>query len=680
MNGNLAPPEQFDNLGLSLSGGGVRAVGFHLGTLDVLERLGLLEKVSILSTVSGGSLVGIGYALFLKTRDQAQPPRSFGDFYNDYFNFLPQLNTMEELVKGLNEPSPSGRRTVVGAMARIYRDHYFEPVYGDPKFGIFWDAQPEIHLKDMIFNATDFKTGLAFRFQRNMQNQDRIGNEQVFLEESHAQELYMADIMTTSSCLPALLEPMIMPEDYRLPDAVKADIDTHFKTNCYVELDYVALMDGGMLDNQGVSGILLSLLRNRQDPGLPLPPPVLPAMSAFDYGLQWRSRVRASEAITDQPMNVSVKQVSETEDPSPLSAPLSGEATTEVDPLSLFNLAIQDLDLLIVSDTPVYKEPEDRYFPKKHLFNVFTGIKNRLMSFSLIFYVLVWLLIFIAGVVSLALVIWGLISVWMAALPGTGFFKAILDAIAASTFPGPLKIGLVAMVFVAIPVMLIHLGSWALTWILARKAEDQMDALIPRRGNVDRKSLWHYIKRLKVKEFWLLIKLRLLSVMRLASSIFMNRVRQLSYRWLLEMEELESRFIPNEIFKLRVLNASAGAGSMTPRGPHPLPGWLSATTPQIDTIVEKSSRMKTQIYLDHRDVPGERAEDNLEMLAACGNLTTCFNILEYLWQVHGNGDLSNNGDDAFPAKPHAEALFIATRTLWDQLQVDPYFYVNDRRT
>ena len=105
---------------------------------------------------------------------------------------------------------------------------------------------------------------------------------------------------------------------------------------------------------------------------------------------------------------------------------------------------------------------------------------------------------------------------------------AILDAIAASTFPGPLKIGLVAMVFVAIPVMLIHLGSWALTWILARKAEDQMDALIPRRGNVDRKSLWHYIKRLKVQEFWLLIKLRLLSVMRLASSIFMNRVRQLS--------------------------------------------------------------------------------------------------------------------------------------------------------
>jgi NTE family protein len=51
-----------ERIALSLSGGGTRAMGFHLGTLSYLDRIGLLEKVRILSTVSGGSAIGIGYA------------------------------------------------------------------------------------------------------------------------------------------------------------------------------------------------------------------------------------------------------------------------------------------------------------------------------------------------------------------------------------------------------------------------------------------------------------------------------------------------------------------------------------------------------------------------------------------------------------------------------------------
>ncbi|WP_407525786.1 patatin-like phospholipase family protein [Methylobacterium oryzisoli] len=44
-------------VGLSLSGGGIRAAVFHLGVLRRLARDNLLEQVSSLSTVSGGSLV-----------------------------------------------------------------------------------------------------------------------------------------------------------------------------------------------------------------------------------------------------------------------------------------------------------------------------------------------------------------------------------------------------------------------------------------------------------------------------------------------------------------------------------------------------------------------------------------------------------------------------------------------
>ncbi len=668
MSGNLTPPEQFEKLGLALSGGGVRAVGFHLGTLEVLEQLGLLEKVRTLSTVSGGSLVGIGYALSLKV----QPAISFTDFFKAFFEFLPPLNTMDELAEGVDELSPSGHRTMVGAMSRIYRDHYFGQYFGNPKFSIFWQATPKIHLENLVFNATDFKTGLAFRFQYNDTNQGKIGSDQVTLTEAQAGEFYMSDIMTTSACLPAMLEPMLIPQDYELTDTVKQDIRNHFQANCQVEFDYVALMDGGMLDNQGVTGILSALAQNIQ----PQPPSPLPSpLSPWDYGQLWRSRFDTKVAPDIDTVSYSMTGAADSviRDELPMDSPEPGpvDSTEDTDTTgtSLLELAIEDLDLLIISDTPGYKAPEKRYFPKKDLFAQFTGVVRWLLNRTLNFYFIVWLILFLAGVASLVLVIWGLVSAWLAAPPGTGFIKAILDVISASNFPGPLKIGLIAMVFVAIPIMIVHMVGWAFAWIKARDLEDVLNATIPLRG----KSLWHYIKGLRVRELWHMTKLRLLSVLRLTSEIFMNRVRQLSYRWVLEKPSLEARIIPNEIFKLKVVG---GAGSMTPRGPHQLPNWLTTTTADIDDIVEVASSMKTQIHLD--DQPGQSAEDNLKLLVSCGQITTSFNLLEYLWQFHSDGNV--NSPDPFPGKPAAKALFDATRIIWDKLKLDPYHYVNLRLT
>lgn len=53
MDAGVAP-----RIGLALSGGGSRAIAFHLGCLRALKRLGLLDHVAILSTVSGGSVIG----------------------------------------------------------------------------------------------------------------------------------------------------------------------------------------------------------------------------------------------------------------------------------------------------------------------------------------------------------------------------------------------------------------------------------------------------------------------------------------------------------------------------------------------------------------------------------------------------------------------------------------------
>jgi NTE family protein len=47
----------FSDIVLSLSGGGYRAAAFHLGTLEMLDELGLLGNLSVLSTVSGEQLL-----------------------------------------------------------------------------------------------------------------------------------------------------------------------------------------------------------------------------------------------------------------------------------------------------------------------------------------------------------------------------------------------------------------------------------------------------------------------------------------------------------------------------------------------------------------------------------------------------------------------------------------------
>lgn len=53
-------------LGLALSGGGFRASLFHLGVLSRLAELDLLRQVEVISTVSGGSILGSLYCLEVK--------------------------------------------------------------------------------------------------------------------------------------------------------------------------------------------------------------------------------------------------------------------------------------------------------------------------------------------------------------------------------------------------------------------------------------------------------------------------------------------------------------------------------------------------------------------------------------------------------------------------------------
>lgn len=57
-------------IGLALSGGGYRAAAYHLGTLRALHRLGILEKIDVISSISGGSITAAYYAINKNDYDQ----------------------------------------------------------------------------------------------------------------------------------------------------------------------------------------------------------------------------------------------------------------------------------------------------------------------------------------------------------------------------------------------------------------------------------------------------------------------------------------------------------------------------------------------------------------------------------------------------------------------------------
>ena len=65
----IAKPEGHDpKIGLALSGGGFRASIFHLGVIRHLEELGIMKKVSVISSVSGGSIIAAYYVIEMENR------------------------------------------------------------------------------------------------------------------------------------------------------------------------------------------------------------------------------------------------------------------------------------------------------------------------------------------------------------------------------------------------------------------------------------------------------------------------------------------------------------------------------------------------------------------------------------------------------------------------------------
>lgn len=76
-------------LGLALSGGGLRAALFHVGVLAQLAQMGLLRPVEVLSTVSGGSIIGALYYLKVKVLLERKHDQEITD--HDYLQIVSDI-------------------------------------------------------------------------------------------------------------------------------------------------------------------------------------------------------------------------------------------------------------------------------------------------------------------------------------------------------------------------------------------------------------------------------------------------------------------------------------------------------------------------------------------------------------------------------------------------------------
>jgi predicted acylesterase/phospholipase RssA len=105
-------------VGLALSGGGFRASFFHLGVLARLAELDMLRSIDVLSTVSGGSIVGAHYYLELQQLLESKPDSQIDA--SDYVDIVKRLQ--QDFLRGAQRNLRMRALADLGANLQMVRD------------------------------------------------------------------------------------------------------------------------------------------------------------------------------------------------------------------------------------------------------------------------------------------------------------------------------------------------------------------------------------------------------------------------------------------------------------------------------------------------------------------------------------------------------------------------------
>lgn len=210
-------------ISLALSGGGFRATLFHLGVVRRLMELGLYKSIKTVSSASGGSIlngmIGLHFDNICDIRD-----------FENYIE-IPIKNFVTKNIRNRIILKKLIPKTYPGFIQLL--DKF---LFNSKKLS---EMSKEVKC---IFNSTDINQGMRWRF-----NQDNFGGfshgycfETDTVPISHA--------VYSSAGFPGLLLPLTIDKSrYKFVD---------YKTREQVNsLETIQLLDGGIYDNIGLSGL-----------------------------------------------------------------------------------------------------------------------------------------------------------------------------------------------------------------------------------------------------------------------------------------------------------------------------------------------------------------------------------------------------------------------------------------
>lgn len=240
-------------IGLALSGGGSRAIAFHLGCLRALEDLGLLERVRVLSTISGGSVVG---ALYAYSSD-----KTFAEFDTHVCNLL-RRGLHRSIAYEVAKPTNLIRSAISSLAGRVDRslsrarsepptlqaplsrtDSLHRVLQRDLFLGKTMSS-PRRRNVDVIIGSCELRTGTAFRFGSKTSGNWRHG------------ELVDWDVDVGLAVAASTAHPIFLPALDRSWRFTKGGTEAQHR---------VLLVDGGIYDNLG-----LQVLEPGRDPSISL--------------------------------------------------------------------------------------------------------------------------------------------------------------------------------------------------------------------------------------------------------------------------------------------------------------------------------------------------------------------------------------------------------------------------
>lgn len=262
----MSPEKSFETIALCLSGGGYRAATFHFGAIDMLRKLDLLDKVKMISTVSGGTIVGTFYAL------NRIEQTTYDDYYKNFYKFLKNVNAIDEGLDNLYQPNDSRSLSIIRAAAEVYNRHLFQGKLFEKAFEGTKDGKD---FDEIIFNTTEFRIGQSFRFRASSNARAKLGSNNYRITKELAKKARLADIVAASSCFPSVFEPIRFPDDFVWKESIDEvrselkggfrDEKGDFKKDKDKKPINVPLMDGGIFDNQGIDSLMVADINENED-------------------------------------------------------------------------------------------------------------------------------------------------------------------------------------------------------------------------------------------------------------------------------------------------------------------------------------------------------------------------------------------------------------------------------